>query len=165
MVKSVISVMNVKLGVHKISTLQRKNRASLMNELSMQDKGVRTTATQIDSCFANRSHGQGIVVKKNEFVEGITDRIIASKKIKKGVWNFFKSRESDLALITAYAKLGIYVREVRKGLSSPIKGMAKRTFNVHLSKGVNWPSRVKGLVRNKKTQWLWQLWKSNDMIM
>ena len=99
-----------------------------MNELSMQDKRVRTIATQIDSCFANRSHGQGIVVKKNEFVEGITDRIIANKKIKKGAWNVLKSRERDLALITAHAKLGIYVKGVRKGLSSSMKGMARRTI-------------------------------------
>ena len=49
MIKSMISVMNVKLGVYEISTLQRKNRASLMNEFFMQDKGVRTTITQIDS--------------------------------------------------------------------------------------------------------------------
>jgi len=70
---------------------------------------------------------------------------------------FFKGRERDLALITAHAKLGIYVRGVRKGLSSPTKGMA-RTFNIHLSKGVNWPSRVKGLASNEKTWWLWWLW-------
>jgi len=39
----------------------------------------------------------------------------------------------DLALIAAYAKPGINDRGVERGFSSSIKGMARRTLNVHLS--------------------------------
>jgi hypothetical protein len=72
MLKSIICVMNVELGIYEITALQRKNRASLMNELPTQDKGVRTSTTSIDRrsrCFANRSHGQRIVVKKDKLVK------------------------------------------------------------------------------------------------
>jgi hypothetical protein len=60
-VKSIICIMDIKLGIYDIAALQRKDRASSMNELPTQDKGVRTSTTSIDrrsSCFANRSHGQ-----------------------------------------------------------------------------------------------------------
>jgi hypothetical protein len=48
-------VMNVKLRVCRISTLKGKDRASLMNKLSMQDKRVGATTILINrriSCFA-----------------------------------------------------------------------------------------------------------------
>jgi len=146
----IISVMDVELRVCEISALQWKNGASLMNELSPQDKGVRATSTQIDGCFTDRSHGQRIVVEENVIVKGITDRIIASEEIEEVVWNAMKGRKRDFALITTHAKLQIVESGVRKGFSSPMKGMAKRTFNVHISKTVNLPSRVKGLASNGK---------------
>jgi hypothetical protein len=51
-------------------------------------------------------------------------------------------------LIATHAKLGIDVRRVRKGLSSPMKGMARRTLNIHLAKVMNLPSRIKGKASN-----------------
>src|SRR6266849_7132110 len=51
-------VMDVELGISRMQTLGRKNRASLVNELSTQDIGIRTT-TVVDgriSFLANRSH-------------------------------------------------------------------------------------------------------------
>ena len=71
-IKGIVSVMDVELGVDGISALQRKNGASLVNELAAQDIRIRTTTTLIDSmicCFANRSHGQRIVVVENELME------------------------------------------------------------------------------------------------
>jgi hypothetical protein len=121
-----------------------------MNELSMQDKGVRTTTTLVDSYFANRSHSQGIVVEENELMKVRTKRIIASEELVKLMWNFLKFRKRDFALIATHAKLGINVRGDRKGFSSPMKGMAKGTLNVHLSKAMNLPSRIKGLTSNRK---------------
>jgi hypothetical protein len=59
-ISSIGSVMDIKLGVGEISTLERNDRASIMDELSMQDIRIRAATTLIDriiSCFANRSHG------------------------------------------------------------------------------------------------------------
>jgi hypothetical protein len=103
--QGIIRVMDVELGVREISALQRKNGARLMNELSMQDKGVRATTTQINGCFTDRSESQGIVVEKDMSVKGITDRIVASKEVEKVTWNIMKGRKRDLALIAAHAKL------------------------------------------------------------
>jgi hypothetical protein len=54
-----------------------------MNELFMQNEGVRTMTTLVDSCFANRSHGQGIVIEENELMKVRTKRIIASEELIK----------------------------------------------------------------------------------
>jgi len=146
MIQGMVCVMDVKLGVCEVLTLEGKNRASLMNELSTQDKGVRATTTPIDrrvSCFANRSHGQGIVVVEDALVKGRTDRIIASVEVEKITWDGLKFRKRDLALIAAHAKPRIDDRGVGKGFSSPMKGMARRTLNVHFSQAVNLPSRIK----------------------
>jgi len=120
-----------------------------MDELSTQDKGVRTTSTLVDSCFANRSHGQGIVVKENILMKFRAKRIIASEELVKLMWNFLKIRERDFALIATHAKLGINVRGMRKGFSPPMKGMARGALNVHLFKAMNVPSRIKGLASNR----------------
>ena len=48
MIQGMVSVMDVELGVCEVLTLEGENRASLMNELSTQDKGVRATTTPID---------------------------------------------------------------------------------------------------------------------
>src|SRR5260370_5400279 len=59
-------VMDVQLGISRGQTLRRKNGASLMDELSTQDVGIRTT-TITDrriGFLANRSHGKRVVVKK-----------------------------------------------------------------------------------------------------
>ena len=136
MIQGMVCVMDVKLRVCEVLTLEGKNGASLMNELSTQDKGVRATTTLIDrrvSSFANRSHGQGIVVIEDALVKGRTDSIIASVKVEKITWNGLKFRKRDLALIAAHAKPRIDDRRVGKGFSSPMKSMAKRTLNVHLS--------------------------------
>jgi len=93
MLKSIICVMNVELGICKRSILERKNRASIMDELSTQDIGVWATTTLIDrrvSCFANRSHGQGIVVKKDALVKGTTNWISAYKQIVEIMWDVLK---------------------------------------------------------------------------
>ena len=122
-----------------------------MNELSTQDKRVGATTILIDrmiSCFANRSHGQGIVVKKDALVKIRTTWILASEKTIKILWNLLKLGKLNLALIATHAKLGIIVRGLRKGFSSPTKGMARRAFNIHSSKTMNLPSRIKGSVSN-----------------
>ena len=83
MISCMISVMDVKLGVYGNSSL-RKNRASIMNELSMQNIRIRSTTALIDSrisCFASRSHGKGIVVKEDPIMKLITDLVMGSKKI------------------------------------------------------------------------------------
>ena len=146
MIQGMVCVMDVKLRVCEVLTLEGKNGASLMNELSTQDKGVRATTTLIDrrvSCFANRSYGQGIIVIKDVLVKGRTDSIIASVKVEKITWDGLKFRKRDLALIAAHAKPRIDDRGVGKGFSSPMKGMARRTLNVHFSQAVNLPSRIK----------------------
>jgi hypothetical protein len=136
-----------------------------MDELSTQDKRVRTTTTLIDSCFANRSHGQGVVVKENEPVKIRTKRIIASEELVKLLWNFLKIRKRDFALIATHAKLGINDRGDRKGFCPPMKGMARGTLNVHLSKAMNLPSRIKWLAGNRKMWlWPWWFWHVNDII-
>jgi hypothetical protein len=122
-----------------------------MNELSMQDKGVWATTILIDkriSCFANRSHGQRIVVKKNALVKNITTWILASEKTIKILWNFLNLEKLNLALIATHAKLGINIKGDRKSFSSLMKGMARRAFNVYSSKTMNLPSRIKGSVSN-----------------
>ena len=60
------------------------------------------------------------------------------------MWNFLKIRKGDLALIAAHAKKGIINGRGSEGFSFPMKGMAKRTLNIHLPKAVNLPSRIKG---------------------
>ena len=69
--------------------------------------------------------------------------------------------EGDLALITAHAKLGVDDGGAGKGLSLPMKGMAKRTLNVHLPKTMELPSRVKWLVSNGKSLW----WLSSGLSL
>jgi hypothetical protein len=152
-IKLMICVMNVKLEVYEVSALWRKNGASLMNELSTQDKRIRATTTLVNSricCFANRSHGQSIVVIKDILVKGRTKWTVASKKISKINWYVLKLRKRDFTLIATHAKLEIVDSGVTKSFSSPIKSMAKRTFNIHLSKAVNFPSRIERLASNGK---------------
>ena len=70
-----------------------------------------------------------------------------------------KIRKTDFALIATHAKLGIVDSGVSKGFSFPMKGMARRAFNIHPSKAVNLPSKIKRMVSNrKKIWWLW-LWQ------
>ena len=59
------------------------------------------------------------------------------------MWNVVKWGKVNLALIATHAKSGVVDCRVGKGFSSPMKGMARRTLNVHLPKGVNLPSRIK----------------------
>jgi len=47
-------------------------------------------------------------------------------------------------LIAAHAKKRIVDSRGSKGFSFPIKGMARRTLNIHIPKAVNLPSRIKG---------------------
>jgi hypothetical protein len=155
-------VVNVELSIYRGSSLRWKNGASFVNELSTQDKGVRplTLIHSTLGCFANRSHGQGVVVKEDELVKGTAKRILASEKTIKVNWNCLKRGKVDFALITTHAKLGIVDSGVGKGFSTPVKGMARRAFNDHPSKAVNLPSRIKGLASNGKLWWLWEwLWQ------
>jgi hypothetical protein len=179
MLKSIICVMNVELGICERSILERKDRASIMDELSTQDIGVRATTTLIDrrdSCFANRSHSQGIVVKKDALVKGRTNWIIADEEIVEIMWDVMKRRKRDSALIATHAKLESGVRRGREGFSFPMKSMARKAFNIHFSKAVNLPSRIKRTACNGKLQnWLqlrhminsrclWKWWNVKDMI-
>ena len=121
--------------------------------LATQDIRVRATTTLVDrmiGCFANRSHGQRVVVKKNVLMKARSQRIVMSKKTIKGMWNVLKGRERYFALIATHAKNKMIDSRARKGFSFPMKGMAKRTFNIHLSKAMNLPSRIKGLATNGK---------------
>src|SRR5713101_7749823 len=121
-------VMNVQLGISRMQTLGRNNRASLMDEFSTQDIRVRATTT-IDrriECLANRSHSKGVVIKKDMLAKGRTNIISASEEVKKVMRNRLKIGKNDFALITAHAKLGIDVGGVRKSFSSPMEGMAER---------------------------------------
>jgi hypothetical protein len=61
--------------------------------------------------------------------------------------------EGDLALITAHAKLGIDNGGAGKGFDLPMKGMAKRTLNIHLPETMELPSRVKWPASNGKRLW------------
>ena len=126
-----------------------------MNELATQDIGVRATTIPINcriSRFANRGHGQRVVVKKDALVKVRGKRVVTTEKTIKGLWKVMKSGKFDFALITAHAKARIDDRGVREGLSFPVKSMTKGTFNGHISKVVNLPSRVKGLSANRKAQ-------------
>ncbi len=153
-------VMDVQLGISGMQTLGRKNGASLMNELSTQDVGIRAT-TIIDGMIgflANRSHGKGVVVKKDALAKGSTNWIVASEKVEKVMWNLLKLGKNDFALITTHAKERIVDGGVSKSFSFPMKGMAERAFNIHPSKAVNLPSRVKGLATDGK------MWKIKNII-
>jgi hypothetical protein len=88
-------------------------------------------------------------------VKNRTTWILASEKTIKILWNLLKFGKLNLALIATHAKHGIIVRKVRKGFSSPMKGMARRAFNVHPFKTMNLPSRIKGLVSNRNNKRLW----------
>ena len=81
-----------------------------------------------------------------------SQRIVAVKKMIKSMWNVLKGRERNFALITAHAKARIDVRGVGEGLSFPVKSMTKGTFNGHIPKVMNFPSRIKGLSANRKVQ-------------
>ncbi len=83
-------------------------------------------------------------------MKGPTDRIIGSKEIIKRLGNMMKFRKGYFALIAAHAKKRIIDCRGCKSFSFPMKGMAKRTLNVHISKGVNLPSRIKGQTCNRK---------------
>ena len=170
MIICMISVMNVELGVCGISAIRRNDRASIMNELSTQDIGIRSTTTLIDSrisCLASRSHGQGVVVEKDLVVKVPIGRIIHSKKAIKSLGNRLKVRKGYFALIATHAKKGIVDCRRGKGFSFPIKGMAKRTQNVHCPKIINLPSRIKRKMCNREMQrwlWLWWLWQVNNIV-
>ena len=73
--------------------------------------------------------------------------------------NLLKLGKNDFALITTHAKLDVSNGGARKGFSFPMKGITVRTFNVHPSKSMNLPSRVKGLASNRK------MWKILNMII
>ena len=82
-----------------------------------------------------------------------------SEKVEKIIGNMLKIRKSGFALIAIHAKLRIVDSGVSKGFSFPMKGMAKMAFNIHSSKIVNLPSKIKRMVSNrKKIWWLW-LWQ------
>ena len=84
-------------------------------------------------------------------------RMVTRQKTIEIPWNCFKKGENDFALITTHAKLGIINGGGSKGLSFPMKGVTERAFNVHPSKAVNLPCRVKVSASN----WLLQI---NNMI-
>jgi hypothetical protein len=115
-----LCIINVELGVGEIPIWHGKNRASFMNKLSLQDIGVRTMTTLIDSIFsslASRSHGQSIIVRKNIAMKSGAVRIIASKKVVKVRRNVLKDRNENFALIATYVKLGAML-EVSASFSS-----------------------------------------------
>jgi hypothetical protein len=146
MIKGMSCVMNIQLIVCNIMTWQGNDRASPMDEFAMQNIRVRSMTTLIDgriSSLASGSHGQRIVVEEDAKMEGLTDMIIGSEKIIEGLGNVIKSRKRDFALITAHAKKRIVDCRGSKGFGSPMKGMARRTLDIHLSKGMNLPSRIK----------------------
>ena len=121
------SVMNVKLSKCEISALKRNDRASRMDKLPTQDKGVRSLTTLIESrisCLASRCHGQGVVVKENPLVKLSTDRVIKSEEIIEGLRNGMKSGKGDFALIATHAKKRIVDCGGSESFSSPMKGMA-----------------------------------------
>ena len=160
MLSCIRSVVDVKLGISNIYTVTTKNRASLMDEFATQDIGVRATATLIDSMIdilASRSHGQRIVVKENMFMKGITDMVIGSEKVIERVGDVIKMRKGYFALKAAHAKLGIIDCGMSKGFSFPMKGMAKRTLNVHSPKSMNLPCRIKGTACKGNVQNWWHV--------
>ena len=81
-----------------------------------------------------------------------------SKKVHKFLRGRLKWGEGDLALITAHAKLGVDNGGAGKRLSLPMKGMAKRTLNIHFPKTLDLPSRVKWLASNGNGWWSLPSW-------
>jgi hypothetical protein len=77
-------------------------------------------------------------------MKGSTDMVIGSKKVIEILGNMMKFRKGDFALIAAHAKKRIVDCRGSEGFIFPMKGMARRTLNVHLPKGMNLPSRIKG---------------------
>jgi hypothetical protein len=102
------------------------------------------------SYFASRSHGQRVVVKEDAGVKGSADRVIGSKEVVKSLRNVMKLRKGYFALIAAHAKKRIVDCRGCEGFSFPMKGMARRTLNVHIFKSVNLPSRIKGEACNRE---------------
>ena len=75
------------------------------------------------------------------------------------------SRKRDFALIATHAKLGTFFSGAGKSFCPPMKGTTKRAFNGHLSKAVNLPIRIKGLVSDDEVKKrLYWFFKINDMI-
>jgi len=65
-----------------------------MDEFATQNIGVRATTTLIDcriGCFANRSHGQRVVVKKDVLVKVRGKRMITTEKTIKSWWEVMKT--------------------------------------------------------------------------
>ena len=77
---------------------------------------------------------------------------MANEKAQKFRWGILKLRKFNLALITAHAKLVSDRRGGSKAFSTSMKGMAKRTLNIHFSKSMNLSCRIKRLVSDGKTQ-------------
>ena len=73
---------------------------------------------------------------------------MANEKVKKFRQGIVKCRKINLALITTYAKLRIGIRGGSKVFSTPVKGMAEATLNIHFSKVMNLPCSIKGLASN-----------------
>jgi len=70
----------------------------------------------------------------------------------------------DFALITAYAKLGIYFGGVGKALIQPKKGTAESALNIHCFEVMNNPSRTKWTACKRdilhRQRWRWrQRWR------
>src|SRR6266852_9915981 len=82
-----------------------------------------TTIDRRIDCLANRSHGQGVVVKKDLTAKSKTNSISVSEKVEKVIWNLLKLGNNDFALITTHAKLDISNGRARKGFSFPMKDM------------------------------------------
>ena len=155
MISCMLSIMNVELRVYGILALRGNNRASSMDELSTQDIRIRSMTTLIDSmisCLASRSHGQGIVVKEDPLMKLFANLIMSSKEVIESSGDIMKIRKGYFAFVTAHAKEGIVDCRGSEGFSFPMKGMAKRTLNVHYSKAMNFPSRIKGLACNRKLE-------------
>ena len=154
-IKGMISVMDVELGKSGRIETKWDNGASIVNELATQNIGERPMTILVDSMLhllASRSHGQGIVVLKDVGMKCSSNRVIASEKMEKFMWHLLKGRKRDLASRAARAKDKVVNSGCSGGLSAPMKSMARRTFNSHLTKAVNFPSRIKGLACNGKVE-------------
>ena len=83
--------------------------------------------------------------------------ILAIEKVLENIRDWLERWKNDLSLIAAHAKLGIKIRGCCKLFRTPVKGMAKRAQNVHVSKAVDHPGGIEWLVCDWQCRLCWWL--------
>jgi hypothetical protein len=118
-----------------------------MIELPLKNKSIRPSTMLIDVVIedsTNRSHCQCIVISTNTITKFFCNWILTNEIIMKVVRGCFKRRKRYFPLIATHAKLDYGKSRGGKGLCLPMKSMAVRAFETHITKAMNLPRWIKG---------------------